>query len=1025
MVEIPLGLRTAIDSGTCVLFLGAGIGDHVHDTKGNPAPDAASLARSLADGFSLGIHNDTDLSKVAGIVELRHGRVELEAFLQKRLAGFTPDPTLQWLFKLRWAAIFTTNYNETIERAYELIPNPPQKPVIVTLASEIVRHDPRFEVPIYHLHGALFGSQHPNILITEDDYSRFREKRRMLFELLKIEFARSPILYIAYSNRDPNWKILINEISAEFYPAQLPQSYRVDPNTDPIDDELLRAKNITSINCSYQQFQESASLIISSAPQESSRYRTIEKEIPPDLIPAFEKNPAPTARLFSSWEYINQAPFHGSPNVQEFVRGNRPNWALVGSRELFERDIEEPIYDELLDFATSSSNKSRAILVLAPAGYGVTTTLMTLASRLVMDRAGPTLMLRPGSIVLEGDVEYATTLFENKLYFFINNATDHSTTIHTMLHRLEDLKRPAMFVLGEHLNEWRQGHGKLSVKEYQMESLSDPEIYRLIDFLAKHDELGVLSNLSRDMQYAVIKQKHGKELLVALREATEGKSFDAILEDEFRGINNATSRRLYLTVCCFHQHGALVRDTLLSQILETPLTELYERTADSTEGIVIYECVDAAGEAFAARTRHSTIAAVVWERCAALEEKNSLLRTGLNGLNLNYSLDKSAFESFIRSDRTIDQIRTLDGKIRFFETACKKDPDSPYVRQHYARMLLREGKVDLALGQIDQALSLDSNVRVLHHTRGMVLMQLALTADSNDIGRRRLAQSEACFRRGIAIYPRDEYCFQGLAQLYIGWAKKLSSSEEFAEYITKAEGVIDEGLRQVRVRDSLWIESSNIQSYLGNQPSCIQALEKAVEDSPGSIVPRYLLGRSYRRSGRIKDAIDILFPVIRDHPNEFRSFVEYGIAIAQLHKSYNEAIAILKISTLYGYSDPRFIATLGGMLFMSSNFTEAKTVFDEALKREFSSIELNTIEFHPLDFNDASIPVRMKGRVILLRAGYAIVESEGFPPFLCPGSKFNGLLMNKNMHISFEPAFSAKGALAINPLSNGTEPNPK
>jgi tetratricopeptide (TPR) repeat protein len=605
--------------------------------------------------------------------------------------------------------------------------------------------------------------------------------------------------------------------------------------------------------------------------------------------------------------------------------------------------------------------------------------------------AGTVYALRPGSPVLEGDIEYSATLSECRPFLFINNAADHASAVHTMLSRLKDIERPAMFVLGERLNEWRQGHGKLNVKEYQIESLSDPEIYRLLDLLDKHAELGALSPLPKDLQFAAIKQKHGKELLVALREATEGKSFDAILEDEFRGIKSPTARRLYLAVCCFHQHGAFARDALLSQLLNVPLIQLYEKTSAGTEGVVIYECVNRAREAYAARARHCTIASVVWERCASAEEKDALLNRVLSSLNLNYGTDATAFERFIRNDRTIDQIRTLDGKIRFFETACKKDPDSPYVRQHYARMLMREEKSDLALGQIDLAIKMNPKLRVLRHTRGMVLMQLALSVDSNDIARRRLAQSEASFRRGLALYSRDEYCYQGLAQLYLGWAKRAPTPEESAEYVIKAEQVINDGLKKVRVRYGLWIESSNIQAYLGNEPSRLQALEKAVRDTPGSIVSRYLLGRAYRKAGRIDDALQVLDPIIKNHHDEFRSFVEYALSLAIKNKSYDGSIAVLKLSTLYGYSDPRFIATLGGMLFMSGEFSEAKAIFEESTRHDFTSGEMNEVQFRPLVMEDPNAPLRMNGRVVTRKAGYAFVECAGFPGFLCPGSKFDGL----------------------------------
>jgi hypothetical protein len=215
MIEIPLGLRTALESGDCVLFIGAGIGKHLFDNAGNTCPDGPSLAKELADHFSIDTSGIYDLSKISRIIEIRKGRPELIAFIHKRLANCTPDKKFQWLCTIRWKAIYTTNYDNGIQRAYEMVSEPPQNPVTLTVTSDLVSYSPHFEVPVYHLHGTLFSANEPNIIVTEDDYARFRERRRMLFELLKKDFATSPVLYIGYSNRDPNWNIVLAEISSE------------------------------------------------------------------------------------------------------------------------------------------------------------------------------------------------------------------------------------------------------------------------------------------------------------------------------------------------------------------------------------------------------------------------------------------------------------------------------------------------------------------------------------------------------------------------------------------------------------------------------------------------------------------------------------------------------------------------------------------------------------------------------------------------------------------------------------------
>lgn len=194
MHEIPLGLRQAIESGRCILFIGAGIGEHLIDPDGKKAPDGKALAKELAAHFSIVINGEPELAKLAQLVQIRKGRKELLSYINKRLGNLEPDDTLRWLATLRWGAIYTTNYDSGIERAYELTSAPPQKAISIVFDSDLVPIN-QFDIPIYHLHGAIFGSHNPDITITESDYPKFRERRKMLFESLKRDFATSAFLY--------------------------------------------------------------------------------------------------------------------------------------------------------------------------------------------------------------------------------------------------------------------------------------------------------------------------------------------------------------------------------------------------------------------------------------------------------------------------------------------------------------------------------------------------------------------------------------------------------------------------------------------------------------------------------------------------------------------------------------------------------------------------------------------------------------------------------------------------------------
>jgi tetratricopeptide (TPR) repeat protein len=216
-------------------------------------------------------------------------------------------------------------------------------------------------------------------------------------------------------------------------------------------------------------------------------------------------------------------------------------------------------------------------------------------------------------------------------------------------------------------------------------------------------------------------------------------------------------------------------------------------------------------------------------------------------------------------------------------------------------------------------------------------------------------------------------------------------------------------------RDGLWIESARIQQILGNEPSQLRALETAVLLTPGSIIARYLLGRAYRKSNRYSDAIRILDPVIKNHHEEFRAFVEYATCLLQERHSYSEIAQTLRLSSLYGMSDPRYLAMLGGMLYLSKEFSEAKKVFEESLRQNFTANEINTIQFIPPDPDNLLKEYQLPGTVVTVKPGYSMIESHEFPTILCPGSKYGGLNMEKGLKVVFTIGFCAKGPIALRP----------
>ena len=302
-------------------------------------------------------------------------------------------------------------------------------------------------------------------------------------------------------------------------------------------------------------------------------------------------------------------------------------------------------------------------------------------------------------------------------------------------------------------------------------------------------------------------------------------------------------------------------------------------------------------------------------------------------LNLTFKLDKAVFELFIISSDIINTFRTLEGKCKFFETAEKRDRNNPYVLQHYARMLLSEGRLPLAMSQIERAIEKDKQktLRILYHTRAMILAAHAMGEESLDVARKWMRRSEQDYQFCIAAKDTDSYGYSGLATLYLGWAKKVrAANEEATEYLVKAEAVLSDGLKIVRDRASLLIVSSDIQKEIGNKPERLSKLRQAVDANSATVVGRYLLARAYHQDGNAKKAAETLEPIIKTDFGAVRSYIEYVRSMLDLGESVKKCAATLSQCRLDGATDPSFIGLYAGLLYVSGNFEGAQKVWDDA-----------------------------------------------------------------------------------------------
>ena len=160
-----------------------------------------------------------------------------------------PSPVDYWitpshkaLVELDLALVFTTNYDDLIERAYN---HKGRSLTVSATAQEFISH--RHPVPARHLvklHGTI--DRPDTVVLTRDDYAKARVERRRIYEHLRLDLEETTYIFVGFSLSDPNVNILLDDARLETG-GQLPPSYTVQGRYDETIDDFYRSRGINVI----------------------------------------------------------------------------------------------------------------------------------------------------------------------------------------------------------------------------------------------------------------------------------------------------------------------------------------------------------------------------------------------------------------------------------------------------------------------------------------------------------------------------------------------------------------------------------------------------------------------------------------------------------------------------------------------------------------------------------------------------------------------------------------------------------
>jgi hypothetical protein len=207
----------------------------------------------------------------------------------------------------------------------------------------------------------------------------------------------------------------------------------------------------------------------------------------------------------------------------------------------------------------------------------------------------------------------------------VDDARTHVKTIDSLVRELVG-EVNVTFVLADRphilLPKLQRAHKSLKEHIFEMPLLIAEDCERIINKLEEFGLLGELAGKSRKQQLREFLGRSWKQLLVAMKEATSGRGFNTIIEDEYRTLASDNARLAYAIACLAYMHGAPVRRRHLLACLDGTDVQNASTLQKDLHGVVVPW---KGNESFVA-PRHRVIAQHVALEAASIDVKQAAIR---------------------------------------------------------------------------------------------------------------------------------------------------------------------------------------------------------------------------------------------------------------------------------------------------------------------------------------------------------------------------------------------------------------
>jgi len=610
-------LRGQFERAWPILFTGAGFSSAAKNIRGQDVPMASALRQILWPLCFPGKPFD-EASSLPDLYEharIRHGAELVRLLVQVLTVNADSLPAwYQTFFEMPWAACYTVNIDDiesAVSRRFEL----PRNLISVSATnpqwSAGVSKTDGSSLDVVHLNGTLQDLP-DGVTFSVTQYGERLGRIEPWYFRLVADLVSHPFVFVGSQlDEPPLWQYIELRRSKGGREARelRPRSYLVTQQLPVARQALLAEFNVVWLPMYAQEF---ATEVLAQLQPSASVGLELAK-----------RRAATEVTALSDVASLARHPLHES----DFLLGAEPIWADLQTGRAIHREGDEALWKKVEGTIGRETTKG-LIVVTGTAGSGKSTTLMRTGLRLAGEG------IRVGWIDTENEISSRALREIMKSedappVLMIDDADLYGSELAPLVREISlSDTNPLVFVAV------RSGKVERVLNPVQLEDLpysevvvpllTDADIGALIDVLDRESRLGILKGRPREEQERLFREQAGRELLVAMIQATSGRRFEEKAVDELHDLEQ-DGRLLYALVAL----ASALRYSLTTQDLLVASGYPTNAALNTIEQLRRRGIISAAGGAEPAfRARHRVIAELIVNDL----QRNRQLADPLSGL---------------------------------------------------------------------------------------------------------------------------------------------------------------------------------------------------------------------------------------------------------------------------------------------------------------------------------------------------------------------------------------------------------